>query len=139
MVEWPRGTSLRINRSVFQNLRLKLNPAQAQRFAEGTMATQVNSDIQVQAGLAVWSPPSSVTDHLGGQLSPDRDFFVAPPREIGEVVKAYTSLKRDVEPKSAQVRMAIVAVAAGVGGGAGVGLDYLTGIHTPLWYIVIGA
>ncbi len=99
------------------------------------MATQVLNDIQVQAGANAWSPPSSVTDHLGGALPHDRDFFVVPPRDIGEVLNAYTSLKRDVEPKSPQVRMAIVAVAAGAGIAAGLGLDFLTEIHSPLWAI----
>ena len=101
------------------------------------MATQVLNDIQVQTGANAWSPPSSVTDHLGCALPQDRDFFVVPPREIGEVVRAYTSLKREVEPKSPQVRLAIVAVSAGAGIGAGLGLDFLTGIHTPVWAIVI--
>ncbi len=103
------------------------------------MATNVMSEIQVQTGSAVWTPPSSVTDHLGNALPPERDFFVAPPREIGNVESAYTSLKREVEAKTAQTRIAIVAVAAAAGVGAGVGIDYLTGIHSPLWPAVIAA
>ena len=49
------------------------------------MATNVMSEIQVQSGPAIWTPPSSVMDHLGKPLPPERDFFVAPPREIGPV------------------------------------------------------
>ncbi len=103
------------------------------------MATQVLHEIQVQSGSAVWSPPSSVTDNLGGALANDLDFFVVPPREIGEVVHAYSSLKRNVEGKSPQVRLTITAIAAGVAVGTGMGLDFVTGIHTPLWAIVLGA
>ncbi len=83
---------------------------------------------QVQAGAGIWAPQPSVTDHLRGQLAPDLDFFVQPPQEIGEVVSAYTSLKRGVEAKSAGARIATVGVAAAAGVAAGAGLDYQTGL-----------
>ena len=103
------------------------------------MATNVMSEIQVQAGPGMWTPPSSVMDHLGKPLPPERDFFVAPPREIGPVKSAYSSLKREIEAKTAQTRVAIVALAAAAGVGAGVGIDYLTAIHSPIWPAVIAA
>lgn len=109
------------------------------RLSEDGMSTSADYDVQVQAGAGIWTPQSSVTDHLGGQLTPDRDFFVAPPREIGAVETAYSSLKRGVEAKSMQTRITIVAVAAAAGVGAGVGLDYLTGIHTPLWPVILAS
>lgn len=58
--------------------------------------------------------PPTVTDHLGGKLAPEDDFFVAPPREIGAVKSAYTSLKQGVGAKSAVARVAIVRVVAAV-------------------------
>jgi hypothetical protein len=103
------------------------------------MATEFLPDIQVQAGRAVWTPSSSVTDHLGGHLDPECDFFVVPPREIGDVVHAYTSLKRQIEPRAPEARLALVAIWAALAGGAGYGLDHLTGIHSPLWYVVPAA
>ncbi len=99
------------------------------------MATLANSDIQVQTGTCAWTPPSTVTDHLGGQLSSDHDFFVAPPREIGTVVHAYTSLKRQVESPSKEKRLTTTITVAGVVVCAGVGLTYLT--HSN-WLIVTG-
>jgi len=103
------------------------------------MATNVMSEIQVQSGPAIWTPPSSVMDHLGKPLPPERDCLVAPPREIGPVKSAYSSLKREIEAKTAQTRVAIVALAAAAGVGAGVGIDYLTAIHSPIWPAVIAA
>ena len=103
------------------------------------MATEVFDDIHVQAGRSVWSPNSSVTDNLGGALGPECDFFVAPPREIGEVVHAYSSLKRDVEPRTPQQRAFIAAIWAAVAGAAGFGADYALGVGSPLMYIIPAA
>lgn len=74
-----------------------------------------------------------------GALAPDRDFFVVPPREIGEVVKAYTSLKRGVESPSTEKRITRTAIAATVGIAAGVGLAYLTGMNSALWLIILAS
>jgi hypothetical protein len=43
---------------------------------------------------AVWQPPSGVCAHDGSPLPLDLDFFAAPPREIGKVRTAYSTLKR---------------------------------------------
>ena len=42
---------------------------------------------------AAWKPPPTVTDHLGQPLGFDRDFFVPPPPEIGEILSADSSLR----------------------------------------------
>ena len=102
----------------------------------------------VQAHEGIWSPSSTLTDHQGGSLAPESDFFVAPPQEIGEVKSAHTSLKKGVKAKTVPVRIAIAAVAGVVGFVAAMGLDRVTGIllvpagmtGTPdaLWAAVFG-
>jgi hypothetical protein len=42
---------------------------------------------------APWRPPASVTDHSGAPLDTTRDFFAAPPPEIGPVLSAWSTLK----------------------------------------------
>ncbi len=63
----------------------------------------------------MWNPPPNVTEHNGEPLSPDRDFFVLPPAEIGPVRTAHTSLKKGVRERPAPVRAAL-ALAAGAAG-----------------------
>ncbi len=90
------------------------------------MPAIANSDIQVQTGSCAWTPPSTVKDHVGGQLTSNCDFFVAPPREIGTVLTAHTSLKREVESPSQEKRVTRTIMVAGVIVCAGVGLTYVT-------------
>ena len=63
----------------------------------------------------MWSPPPYVTGHDGEPLSPECDFFVAPPAEIGPVRTAYTSLKKGVASRPVAIRAAL-ALAAGIVG-----------------------
>ncbi|HLY63253.1 MAG TPA: hypothetical protein VKV95_21110 [Terriglobia bacterium] len=112
------------------------------------MSTNINDNLQVQAGECLWTPPPGVIDHLGNALAPDRDFFVRPPREIGDIKSAHTSLKKGVKAKPAQVRLAIAAL-WGLGGfllAMGINrfayiLDIpsgMTGTPIALWAAIIG-
>jgi len=74
------------------------------------MSTNVNDNIQVQAGEGLWTPPPSGADHQGDKLAPECDFFVRPPREIGEIRTAHSSLKKGVKARATPVRIAITAV-----------------------------
>jgi hypothetical protein len=73
------------------------------------VSTNINDNLQVQAGEGMWTPPPSVTDHQCEKLASECDFFVRPPREIGEIKTAHTSLKKGVKGKATPVRLAITA------------------------------
>jgi hypothetical protein len=57
-------------------------------------------------------PPQekALPTHAGSTIGPDDDLFVAAPAEIGEVLSASTSLKKNQEPRSPTSRMTIAAV-----------------------------
>jgi hypothetical protein len=105
------------------------------------MTTSINDNLQVQAGEGMWTPPSTVTDHIGGKLPPESDFFVKPPREIGEIKSAFTSLKRGASAKPTPTRVAIAAVWGAAGFIIALGIQrfmYLFMIpasmtNTPVW------
>jgi hypothetical protein len=73
-----------------------------------------------------WRPPEGMNDHGGRSIIDQADFFVDPPKGIGEILSAYTSLKVGVEPTSAAARTAWVL---GLGGG-GLLLGGVLGILT---------
>jgi hypothetical protein len=112
------------------------------------MSTDSNVAIPVQAGEALWTPPPTVTEHTGEKLDAERDFFVRPPREIGEIKSAHSSLKKGVKARPAPVRIAIAGVAFVAGCGLAVLLDRwmfiltipagLTGTPTALWAAIMG-
>ena len=74
--------------------------------------TQVGDSQSVERAGQGWQPGSDVVDHSGENIPTDADFF-APPPEIGEVLTARTSLKRDVKPKSFPTRLGIALMVAG--------------------------
>jgi hypothetical protein len=76
----------------------------------------------------MWSPPPYVTGHNGEPLSPECDFFVTPPVEIGTVRTAYTSLKKGVATRSVAIRAALALTAGIVGFLLTWGFDSLTKI-----------
>ena len=76
----------------------------------------------------MWNPPPAVTEHLGAPLAPDRDFFVAPPADIGAIRTAYTTLKKGVRSKPMPVRVAMSLAYGSVGFLLALGLQSLTGI-----------
>ena len=57
--------------------------------------TEVRDYAAPDAGAA-WQPGEDVTNHAGGTIEADADFFTPPPPEIGEIVSAQTSLRRNV-------------------------------------------
>jgi hypothetical protein len=60
----------------------------------------------------MWNPLPDVTEHHGATIPPDSDFFADPPADIGPVRTAHTSLRQNMQPKSAVVRLSI-ALACG--------------------------
>jgi hypothetical protein len=62
-----------------------------------------------------WQPPAGLRNHAGDPLGGNDDFFAAPPPEIGEILSAYTSLRRDRRPMAPGTRLGL-AVAVGAAG-----------------------
>jgi hypothetical protein len=56
-----------------------------------------------------------LTNHGGGELPSDADFFVPPPAEIGELVSAYTSMRQRDEPWTPSARLAWIIFASAIG------------------------
>jgi hypothetical protein len=56
-----------------------------------------------------------IRNHAGSALSPQDDFFTPPPEEIGDVISAYTTLRKGVEPKTPGARLGGAIVAGVVG------------------------
>jgi hypothetical protein len=113
------------------------------------MSTSTNTDLEVQAGPDAWTPPSTVTGHQGDKLDRESDFFVRPPREIGAVKSAYTSLKMGAGGKPPLARIRTAAAWFGAGYVLAVCLDLFFNFFTRvadathtfpwLWYGVLGA
>jgi hypothetical protein len=76
----------------------------------------------------MWTPPPEVTEHNGEPLTPDLDFFLAPPIEIGAIHTAHTSLKKGVRERPVPLRIVLALVAGAVGFLLTLGFDYLTKI-----------
>jgi hypothetical protein len=53
-----------------------------------------SSPKQEVPAITPWSPPASLKLHSGRPLDPKMIFFASPPADIGEVVSAYSSLKK---------------------------------------------
>jgi hypothetical protein len=62
---------------------------------------------------------AKLTNHGGGPVSPDSDFFAEPPPEIGPVFSAYTSLTTSKRPWSLGARLVLTGLAGLVGLGIG--------------------
>jgi hypothetical protein len=75
------------------------------------VATEIVEDL-------AWSPPEGVTTHAGEPIDPEMDFFEPPPKEIGEIRTASSTLKVRQQPPSTLLRglalfgPAAVAIAA---------------------------
>ncbi|MCC6419914.1 MAG: hypothetical protein IT429_16895, partial [Gemmataceae bacterium] len=76
-------------------------------------------------------PPAPLTDHGNGPIPPDADFFVPPPREIGELLSAYTSMRQGDEPWPVGARAAWSVLAAAVGVLLGVLIDVVGRVRNP--------
>jgi len=70
---------------------------------------------------SVWTPGADVTRHAGSLIPPNRDFFVAPPLEIGQVTSAESTLKTSTQPVSTPFRI-IICLLVGL---LGVGITWL--------------
>ncbi len=56
-----------------------------------------------------------LTNHGGGELAQDADFFVPPPAEIGELVSAYTNMRQRDEPWAPVARAAWCILGSSIG------------------------
>lgn len=61
--------------------------------------TRADADLEEEAPLI---------NHAGNPLDEDADLFEPPPREIGQILTAYTSLRRDKRPLSEGARLGII-------------------------------
>ncbi len=66
---------------------------------------------------SVWTPGADLTRHAGSPIPPERDFFVAPPLEIGQVLSAESTLKTSTQPVSTPLRIIICLLAGLLGAG----------------------
>ncbi|MDB5328394.1 MAG: hypothetical protein JWM57_3963 [Phycisphaerales bacterium] len=69
-----------------------------------------------QIDFRPWQPGPAVTDVKGKPLGGDFDFFIQPPSEIGEVLKAYSEVKvgKTLWPMSIKIALAAVMTIVGV-------------------------
>ncbi len=80
-----------------------------------------------------WTPPEDVKDHAGVAIPPSADFFCDPPEEIGEVLSAFTTMKKTDQPTSLAVRLVIAFFAGAVG--LVLGILIAINITTPFWQV----
>src|SRR5690348_15621781 len=72
-----------------------------------------------------WTPGPDVVQHNGEPIAPESDFFAPPPKEIGEVLTASTTLKTSKHPTNMISRIAL----SGFLGSAGSALLYFLGVE----------
>lgn len=77
----------------------------------------------------------AIQNHGGGALHARDDFFNPPPPEIGEVVSAFTSLRKDAEPMSPGARLSGALVAGGVG--LVIGIVIALSIKAPFFQLLL--
>jgi hypothetical protein len=70
-------------------------------------------------------PARPITTHGSERLTDAKEFFAAPPDEIGEVITADSTLRKGVRPMAAGMRLFVICLASLVGGGLGLGLAIL--------------
>jgi hypothetical protein len=82
---------------------------------------QADSPAGAVSGLALaptmtggWIPTAGVTDHQGGAIDPERDFFAAPPGDIGEIKSAHSTLKKSGGDMPAATRLGKIALHFGL-------------------------
>src|SRR5262249_47521978 len=61
------------------------------------------------------APAGPIPNHGGAEQSPDADFFVPPPPEIGEVLSAHTNMRQHHEPWPPAAIVAWCVLGAGIG------------------------
>jgi len=87
-----------------------------------------------------WAPTGEVCNHSGGPISGKDDFFVPPPRELGEVASATTTLRKDAEPMSPGARLAggIAAGAVGLVIGVVIAVNLKNAFWQLFWPVLLG-
>jgi hypothetical protein len=85
---------------------------------------------------ASWQPPSDLSNHGGDPLSSNDDFFAAPPPQIGQLLSAATTLKKDMRPLSIPARLAATAAAAAVCWLVGWVIVREAKVQSPAWTLV---
>src|SRR5437867_2265179 len=87
-----------------------------------------------QAG---WEPPADLPDHRDGTIPHDAEFFHPPPKDIGDLISAYSTLKFKNKPTPMGIRLVLGAVGGAIGAGIGFGLAQLANeIFAIVWIVV---
>jgi hypothetical protein len=76
----------------------------------------------------MWEPPPNATEHNGEPLAADRDFFAAPPAEIGAIRTAHRSLKKGAREWPIAARVAFPVAGGAAAFLLALGFDRLTAI-----------
>jgi hypothetical protein len=95
------------------------------------MTTMTTTELPIDEAQP-WSPGTSVVNHNGDGLAPERDFFAQPPKEIGEVLTASTTLLKSKRPTNVISRIAL----SGFLGSAGLALLYLLGVEETILQVL---
>jgi hypothetical protein len=93
-----------------------------------------NLDVEQDVG-ARWQWAPAVTDHMGVPLPDDRDFFAAPPQEIGKVLSAWSTLGTQKQPMHAGWRAFWMVVVAGLGAAVGLWLVKVADLWGTAWAV----
>ncbi len=82
------------------------------------------------------SPKETLTDHGGGALPDNSDFFAAAPEEIGPVLSAHTTLTTAKQPWNAGARLIVIGISGLIGLAIGSVAVYLIGPLQDIWYAI---
>jgi hypothetical protein len=82
-----------------------------------------------------WTPAPEVTNHSGSVLNQELFFFATPPKEIGEIFSAYSTLKKGETPTPTDRRIIIAMIAAIVGIVIGGVIDYFAEVRDTFWLL----
>jgi hypothetical protein len=81
--------------------------------------------------------PQPLTNHGGGPIEPDADFFVPPPPEIGELLSAHTSMRQGDEPWTPGARASWILLGVGIGVFIGVLIALIARIRHPATLLLV--
>ena len=79
-------------------------------------------------------PPWEVKNHGGVRHARDLDFFAGPPREIGPLISAHSSLAKGVEPTPTGKRLVYLIIWSAIFLGVGVAIDHFAALKDGFWY-----
>lgn len=84
---------------------------------------------------------NEIENHAGQELPEDSDFFATAPKEIGVLLSAHTTMKKNDNPSGGLKRMVVAAAGTGVGLLVGLGITHVAGLtpeRVPFYLWAIG-